>query len=90
VNPEVAGRVNGVRFLTRMNDEFISQFPVGKSRQTKHTSRVPLLPDRRRTDSRGLCSKGLCLILAESTHFPHNLVLARRSIEDKVWRRDFD
>jgi len=40
VNPEVAGRVNGVRFLTRMNDEFISQCPVGKSRQTKHARRV--------------------------------------------------
>jgi len=61
---------------------------VGESRQTKHARRIRC----RQITAELICEvvkERLCLILTESGHSPHDLVLARRSIKNKVWGGGF-
>ena len=88
VNREIAERVDRIAFLARLDDEFLGKFAVGESRQAQHARRV---------GCRQIAAELICevvkerfrLILSEPAHFPHDLVLAGRSIEDEVWRWDF-
>src|SRR5712692_1277974 len=84
VNCEVPKRVDRIALLTRLDDEFLRKLPVGESRQAKHARRV-----RCRQIAAELIRKAVQqrfrLILTESAHFPHDLVLAGRGVEDEVW-----
>ena len=88
VNREIAERVDCVAFLARLDDEFLGEFVVSESWQAQYARRVRC----RQIAAELICKamkERLCLVLGEPTHFPHDLVLARRGIEDKVRRWDF-
>jgi len=88
MNGEIAERVHGMALVGRLHDEFLGQFPIAESRQAEHARRIGGC----RVTPELTCEtvqQGLGLILTETTYFPHDLVLARRGIQDKVWRWDF-
>ena len=37
---EIAERMDRIAFLSRLDDEFLGELPIGESRQAKHTRRV--------------------------------------------------
>ena len=88
VDREVAERIDGIAFLARLDNELLGKFVVGESRQAQHARRV---------GCRQITAKFICetvkerfrLILTESAHFPHDLALAGRGVEDEVWRWHF-
>ena len=88
VDREVAARVDRIAFLAGLHDECLGKFVVGESRQTKHARRVRCRQIAAEL-IREVVEERLCLILTEPTHFPHDLMLARRGIEDEVWRRPY-
>jgi hypothetical protein len=84
VNREIAERVDCVAFVARLDDEFLLEFSVGESGQTQHARGVGC----REVAAEFVCEtveESLRFILTESAHFPDDLMLARRGIEDKVW-----
>src|SRR5713226_4719155 len=85
MNREIAGRVDRIVFLSRLDDEFLWKLPIGESRQAKHARRV-----RCREIAAKLIGEAVQqrfrFVLTESAHFPYDLVLTGRGIEDKVWR----
>src|ERR1700722_4447641 len=85
---KIAGRVDRIAFLTRLNDEVLGEFPVSESRQTQPTRRVRCGAIASEL-IREVVKERLRLILTESTHFPHDLMLAGRGVENEVWRGDF-
>ncbi len=88
VDREIAERVDRIAFLPRLDDEFLGEFSVGESRQPQNARRIGC----RHVAAELICEamkERLCLILTEPTHFPDDLMLAWRGIEDKVRRWDF-
>src|SRR5712692_10475156 len=84
VNCEVPKRVDRIALLTRLDDEFLRKLPVGESRQAQHARRVGCRQIATELISEAM-QKRLCILLRHSRYFPHDLVLAGRGIEDKVW-----
>src|ERR1700688_795928 len=85
MNREIAERVHRIAFLARLDDEFLGKLPIGETRHTKHARRV-----RRCHITAELIGEAVQqrfrFVLTESAHFPYDLVLTGRGIEDKVWR----
>src|SRR5713101_6480124 len=84
MNREIAERVDGIAFLSRLDDEFLWKLPIGESRQAKHARRVRC-PEIAAKLIGEAVQQRFRFVLTESAHFPHDLMLAGRSIEDKVW-----
>jgi len=75
VNRKIAEGVDRIAFLARLHDESFGKLVVGESRQAKHARRIC----RRQIPAKLICQvvkERLRLILTESAHFPHDLVLA--------------
>src|SRR6266853_5003862 len=89
MNREIAERVDRIVLLSRLDDEFLWKLPIGESRQAKHARRV-----RCREIAAELIGEAVKqrfrFVLTESAHFPYDLVLTGRGIEDKVWRWSID
>src|SRR6266849_8618336 len=88
MNREISERVDRIAFLSRLDDEFLRKLPIGESGQAQHARRVRC----RKVAAKLICEaveQRLGLILTESAHFPHDLMLAGRGVEDKVWSWDF-
>jgi hypothetical protein len=69
-------------------DKLLGQFAIGESGQSQHARRVGC----RRIAAELICEvveESLRLTLIESLHFPYDLVLAGRGIENEVRCRDF-
>ena len=88
VDRKIAGRVDRITFLARLDDKLLGEFPVGESRQAQHARRVRC-GEIASELIREVVKERLRLILTESTHFPNDLMLAGRRVENEVWRRDF-
>src|ERR1700722_9089858 len=86
---KIAGRVDRITFLASLDDKLRGEFPVSESRQAQHTRRVRC-GEIASELIREVVKESLRLILTESAHFPNDLMLAGRRIENEVWRRDFD
>ena len=85
VDREVAEPANRIAFLARLDDELLGKFVVGEARQSQHARRVGC----RQIASEFIgevVKKRFRLVLTEPARFPHDLMLARRSVEDEVWR----
>src|SRR6202034_2063036 len=88
VNREVAERVDRIALLARLDDELLGKFPIGKSRQAQHARRVGC--GQIAVEIIGeVVKKSFRVILTEPAYLPHDLVFARRGIENEVWRWQF-
>src|SRR5208282_1881133 len=89
MNREIAERVDRIPFLASLDDKFLGKLTIGESWQAEHARRISGC----KVAAELICEtvqQRLGVILTESTHFPHDLVLAGRRIENEVWRWGID
>jgi hypothetical protein len=80
---ECTPRVDNVALVSRLDDEFVGEFAVGESGQTENACRIGCRDVSAKLVGQTAEQK-LRFVLAESTYIPHNLMPARRSVEDEI------